>query len=67
MHEVADEIPVDVVRTILVLDEGSVDEDLGNPYLPELLDKDFEVVHELSPPEYALCVGSGTKGIATQG
>jgi len=44
------EVAVDVVRVVLVLEEGSIDEDLRDSYLPKLSDEDLEVVDQLLPP-----------------
>src|SRR5688572_4755500 len=46
----ADEVAVDIVRMILFLDEGPIDEDLRHADVPELGDENLEVVHETPPP-----------------
>ena len=46
----ANEIAVNVIRMVLLLDEGAVGKDLGHTHGPELLGHDLEIVDEELPP-----------------
>jgi hypothetical protein len=48
--QVADEVPVDVVRMILVLDERAVGEDLANPDASKLSHEGREVLDKRRTP-----------------
>jgi hypothetical protein len=50
IHEIALEIAINVVRVLLILDEGAVDEDLSDPNLPQLPNEDLDVTQKLVTP-----------------
>ena len=49
IHEFAFEVTVDIIRLGLVLDERTVDEDVFNANLPQLIDENSKVPDELLP------------------
>jgi hypothetical protein len=57
----ADEIAVNVIRMVLLLDEGAVGKDLSHTHVPELLGHGLEIVDEEIPPT---CVVNFTCGLA---